>query len=105
MMPSFVCGVPKNLCQGSVTKVSKGLRSFDDVIKTHGSRKQAFACHKAYLIQQGYKQIGPREFQKAGEPIEVLSKLSTFGVRLRAGKEGTRDMPSGARTGGLIIIT
>ena len=104
-MPSFMCGVPRGLCQGTFRKVSKGLRSFDDAVKTHGSRLQAFDCYKAYLLQQGYKRIGSREFQKAGEPITVLTKKSHFGARLRSGKEGTRDMPSGQRTGGCIFIT
>lgn len=98
-MSSFVCGVPKDFCQGSIKNVS-----FGEGIKVHGSSKQAFQCHKAYLLLQGYKQIGSREFQQPGEPILVLSKESHFGVRLRSGKEDNRDMPSG-RTGGFILIS
>lgn len=98
-MSSFLCGVPGGFCQGSLKNVS-----FGSGIKVHGSSKQAFKCHKAYLIQQGYKQIGSREFQKPGEPILVLTKESRFGERLRSGKEDNRDMPSG-RTGGFIFVT
>jgi len=42
-----------------------------------------------YLINvEGYEQIGPREFQKDGHPVRVLTKKMRFGGRLRPGKAG-----------------
>lgn len=71
-------------------------------LKAHASPMDAFNCHKRWLITRGFKQIGPREFRPPdGGPIEVLTKKSRFGARLRTGK-GKRLMGH-RHTSGVII--
>ena len=79
------------------------------ITRFHHTSEQAFKCHAADLLRQGFKQIGTREFAPPdGGPIRVLTKKSRFGGLLRGGKSGeakggppTRAMPVG-RTGGFI---
>jgi len=85
----YLCGVPEHQCQGAVTKVSPSWRGS---MKSHASSEEAFRCYRRYLLNQGYEQVGPREFKREGEPITVLPKKSRFGSPLRKGKEG-RWMP------------
>ena len=57
--------------------------------KSHSSRSEAFNCYVRYLVDvEGYERIGPREFQKAGHPVRVLTKNMRFGGRLRPGNAG-----------------
>lgn len=95
----YSCGVPQEYCIGGLAQVSSGLKKSG---KTHGSPKEAFGCYAKWLLRQGYKQVGPREFCKDDGPILVLTKKSRFGARLRGGK-GDRQMPSCQATGGHII--
>jgi hypothetical protein len=92
------CGVPGEHCSGGLTGVSNGLKKSG---KTHSTPMEAFACYANYLIKQGYKQVGSREFCKGDGPILVLVRKSKFGARLRGGK-GSRQMP--VRTPGGHII-
>lgn len=87
----YACGVPKDICTGGNKPLSAGMKNFNG--KTHSSRSEAFGCYKHYLISQGYKQVGPKEFESPEGPVMVLAKKSKFGTDLRPGKEGTRNMP------------
>lgn len=93
-MRKFICGVPTKECCGADLMVNKALT----VKKGHGTSEEAFKCYAKWLISQGYKQIGHREFQKDNEPIIVLTKKSKFGGQLRYGKgdkgiKGNRYIP------------
>lgn len=69
-------------------------------------------CYSRYLTNVlGYTKINKREFRPPnGGPIEMLSKESRFGTRLRSGKSGetgqgkSRGMPT-VRHGGVIVST
>jgi hypothetical protein len=75
-----------------------GNNSLGKTIKAHGSSEQAFKCYEQYLLRNGYKKIGSREFQPiAGGPVMVLTKKSHFGGRLRKGKSGEKAVSSGNR--------
>lgn len=95
-----LCGVPIQDCRGSNYSTDQQLSK-----KAHSSHEEAFKCYANYLMNVlGYTQIGSREFRKEGHPVLVLTKKIRFGGRLRAGKEGTRYMPSSrAGTRGIII--
>lgn len=94
----YSCGVLSEFCTGGLTQVSSGLKKSG---KTHSSPQEAFKCYARWLIRQGYKQVGPREFCNGDGPILVLTKKSRFGSRLRGGK-GDRQIPS-VTPGGHII--
>ena len=85
MKDAYACGTPKQECDGSPMKHNAMLAS---QMKLHGERLQAFNCMKRWLLRQGYKQVGNREFQLGDGPIRVLTKKSSYGKRLRPGKEG-----------------
>lgn len=93
------CGVPMEYCTGSNTSVSNGLKKSS---KIHSSPEDAHKCYGRYLIKEGYKQVGSREYEnpKTGY-ITVLTKKSKFGARLRGGK-ADRFMPE-KMCGGHII--
>lgn len=63
---------------GGVRNVSKG----------HAAPSEAFACHSAWLVSQGFRKIGGREFETPEGTIRVLTKRSKFGARVRGGKTG-----------------
>ena len=96
----FLCGVPEG-CSGGIGNLSGGLKGKN--LKVHSSPGDAFDCHAAYLIRQGYTQLRPREYASPipGEPVRVLTRRGKFGARMRPGKEN-RNMPS-ERTGGTAI--
>ena len=83
-MARVLCGVPAAHCNGGTLGVKNGPG------KTHASSGEAFDCHAAHLVAQGYVRVGGREFEKDGGPIRVLNKRSKFGARVRWGKERTR---------------
>jgi hypothetical protein len=56
--------------------------------KAHGNQKDAMRCYKQYLLRQGYKQVGQREFQKDNNHVLFLPKVGSFGLPLKKGKEG-----------------
>jgi hypothetical protein len=94
-----LCGVPSNECCGSAGKLSPGLSVG---LKSHADPEEAFDCYRAWLLRQGYRQVGGREFEAPdGGPILVLTRKRRFGALLRGGKEG-RFMP-GQFVGGSII--
>ncbi len=95
----YLCGVPAAECFGSNTSASSGLHKG---CKMHMSPQDAHKCYGRYLISQGYKQVGNREYAKEDGPIVVLCKKSRFGHRCRGGK-GERQMPSGRMVGGCVI--
>lgn len=104
----FACGVAKEYCNGTSFSMSKSIENA--IKKFHRSPVEAFNCHRADLLRQGYTQVGPREFSPPdGGPIRVLTKKSRFGGLLRGGKRGeansggppTRMMPL-KRFGGII---
>lgn len=104
--PCFLCGVPKDKCAGTLSTVNAALGGNK---KAHTSSEDAFACHRRFLVGEGYKQVGTRAFDpQNGGPVLIISKKSRFGARLRNGKEGTRNMSgvrakgNGAR-GGVIV--
>jgi hypothetical protein len=85
-------------CCGARLKISPGL---SDDLKSHATPEEAFACHRAWLLRQGYKQVGGREFESPDGTIVVLTKRRRFGAVLRSGKEG-RHMPQ-LFLGGTIV--
>jgi hypothetical protein len=81
-----LCGVPFEECQGEAVKLSPGLSSG---LKCHATPEDAFECHRVWLLRQGYKQVGGREFESPHNGrIVVLTKKRRFGAILRGGKEG-----------------
>lgn len=85
----YACGVPVEFCGGGLCKLNNGMRP----MQAHQSSVEAFNCHKAFLLKKGYKVVDSRAFAPPdGGPIQVLTKRCRFGVRLRNGKEGTRNM-------------
>jgi len=94
-----LCGVPFQECRGEAGKLSPGLSSG---LKSHVTPQEAFECHRAWLLRQGYKQVGSREFESPHDGcIFVLTKKGRIGAMLRGGKEG-RHMPSHFLGGCLI---
>lgn len=101
----IMCGVPTAECRGAVSASTNGMGAGK---KMHTDHEQAKRCYVAWLLRQGYEQIGSREFRppktpegESGGPILVLNKVSKFGSVMRTGKEGNRHMPR-KRTGGTI---
>ena|SRR5262249_12411861 len=93
-----LCGVPPQECCGIVGGLSPGLAG----LKSHATPEDAFQCHRAWLLRQGYRQIGGREFVSPTDGrIIVLTRRRRFGAVLRGGKE-SRFMP-GSFLGGTII--
>lgn len=94
-----LCGVPFYECQGDQGKLSPGLASG---LKSHATPEEAFRCHRAWLLRQGYKPLGGREFESPHDGrIVVLTRKRRFGAVLRGGKEG-RHMPA-QFLGGAIV--
>lgn len=96
----YMCGTQKEFCCGGLLKVN-----FAPTVKAHSTSKEAFNCKRKQLISLGYSQIGNREFLKEGEPVLILTKKSSFGGKLRKGKEAkeSRRGVSYGRVGGLIF--
>lgn len=92
----YLCGTPQDKCCGANSQVASALKNS----KTHSTPQESFACYAAYLIGDGYTQVGPREFSKNNGPILVLNKKSRFGCTLRGGK-GSRFMPKQYLSGGV----
>lgn len=94
-MRLYTCGVPKDKCQGFYTPANGGLGKG---VYAHGSNQQAFACHKAYLLSLGFKQIGSKEFvdPETGY-VRVLTRPGKFGGILRKGKTGEKGGGAGKR--------
>lgn len=90
-MSHVVCGVGDG-CTGNKVSVNAFVRS--QITRAHADHGEAFDCKAASLVRQGYKRLGPREFQKDDGPILILTKRTRFGVRLRGGKSSDK---SGAR--------
>jgi hypothetical protein len=56
-------------------------------VGTHATAHEAFACHRQYLIAQGFTAIGPRELTDPTDGyIRVLTKKIRFGTSVRRGK-------------------
>jgi hypothetical protein len=70
-------------------------------IRSHATPEEAFACYRAWLLRQGYRQLGGREFLSPEGTIIVLTKRRRFGAVLRGGKE-ERFMPA-LFLGGTIV--
>jgi len=79
-----LCGVPALECIGSGYITTQALSK-----KAHASRVEAFNCMRKHLLNEGWEQIGPREFRPPdGGYIRVLTKKSRYGGMLRQGKAG-----------------
>lgn len=87
----FICGTPDAYCVGGKLQTDQSLQH----THFHSSRKEAFDCHKNYLIKIcGFKQelpdktkLGTRElYNPESGYVRVLSKISKFGGELRRGK-------------------
>ena len=86
-----LCGVPADHCCGALSRFSRGLREGS---KSHTGPEDAFQCYRSWLLRQGYRQVGSREFESPHDGcIFVLTKKGRIGAMLRGGKEG-RHMPS-----------
>ncbi len=84
-----LCGVPEPSCTGGRYITEQQLSK-----KAHTTHEEAFKCMVRYLMNKGYTRLGSRMFSAPdGGPIEVLTKRSRFGARLRSGKEQQRYMP------------
>lgn len=93
-----LCGLPAQECRGDAVRLSPGLPA----LRSHATPEEAFECYRAYLLRQGYRQVGGREFESpGGGRVVVLTKRSRFGARLRGGKEG-RHMPT-QLLGGAVV--
>lgn len=94
----FLCGTPKERCMGSNTNCNHGLQNS---IKMHGTPEEAFNCYKRYLVKEGYTVVGSRALQAPNDgPIQILTKKSRFGAKMRNGKEATRNISG---RGGVVI--
>lgn len=84
----YLCPTPKQHCSGTIAKLNAGLDKRG--IKKHGDQKSAMKCYATYLTSVlGCEKLSNREFRHPnGGPIEVLSRESQFGARLRSGKRG-----------------
>lgn len=127
-MAKYLCPTPPQYCSGAgLGQASFSIRHIE---KAHSSSAEAFRCYARYLVRVlGCERLGPREFRhprgkcnvcgwtgdesldKCPEcgmfvgAVEVLTKQSRFGHRLRKGKggeKGTRAMPN-KRTGGAVV--
>ena len=79
----FLCGCPRHECEGSDTRVNKG------VMKSHESPKAAFKCYRAYLLRTGYKETEkPAELKSPDGTRLMLTGQTKFGSELRPGKRG-----------------
>lgn len=102
----YVCQTPQSDCDGGKTGTSQGLNRKDSM-KAHGTPEEAFRCYARYLQSQGYNRLSSREYQRPGEPIELLTKPCRYGAPLRKGKNelkgkgGKRYMPAIVK-GGII---
>lgn len=78
---SFVCPVPADKCSG-------GNCPADDVrdktAKVHPDPASVRACERRYLLSQGYKQLGAREFLTPQGTILILARKP--GMRAKPGK-------------------
>ena len=113
-MRRYLCGVPARSCRGQVTVMVAGMRRrVGDTPKVHSSPQEAFECHAAWLLEQGYQRVSRREFKTPEGPILVLSKPRKFGAPMRLGKtieggsSGSRVVPKKvgkhAPMGGVIV--
>src|SRR5262245_13009112 len=94
-----LCGVPPQECSGAAVRHSPTLPAG---IRSYATPEEAFACYRAWLRRQGYRQVGSREFESPQDGrIIVLTKRRRFGAVLRGGKE-ERHMPA-LFVGGTII--
>jgi len=72
-MRKYFCGTPESFCSGAKTAFSTPW-PIGASQKTHGSANQAFKCYASYLLGQGYKKVGSREFETPDGSILVLTK-------------------------------
>lgn len=79
-MRRSLCGVPSRECGGAELLLNKRY------MKVHATPPEAFKCHVKWLISQGYKQVGTREFCKDNGSVLILTKKCRFGGTLRLGK-------------------
>jgi len=84
----FMCPTPKGHCSGTLGKLNGGLDKLG--LKKHGTPEEAMKCYSRYLVNvKGCEKLSSREFKHPnGGGIEVLTKVSKFGTRLRSGKRG-----------------
>lgn len=97
----FLCGVPKDNCMGGLKSLSHSLGGNMTRYRTHTTQREAMTCYIKWRESQGYKRFGAHDLRAPDGHVEMLGKVSHFGMRLRRGKEGNRLMPSN-RTGGGI---
>lgn len=113
-MKRFLCGTPNDSCVGAITQLNAGIRSRS---KAHATREDAFKCYQKWLLSQGYKKVGGREFAPPEGVddgyITLLNKKSKFGAIMRQGKAGSKSLSgvnrfvpkhSGKRMGSGLII-
>lgn len=98
-MVGVVCPTPKNHCTGSTSNLIPGLPG----CKTHTDGVEAYNCYVHYLKSQGYTEAdSPHSFRPPdGGPLLVLGRPRHFGLRLRRGKDGGRQMPYRENRGGI----
>lgn len=84
-MRKYKCAVPPSDCSGSLCMVTQGTGR---TMKLHETPHEAFKCHVKYLLKQGYKQIGAKEFQLGDGPVLVLNRPGKYGGVFRKGKTG-----------------
>lgn len=84
----YACPVPGVYCTGDVHQVEPWRQSW----KCHGTQDQVRSCVRRYLTSVlGYSQgSDSRSFHRGNDPVLIVAKNP--GVRLRPGKEGSRQM-------------
>lgn len=87
-MHKFICQTPQDKCTGGRKSMNNSwkFRGGDKSSKMHNSPQEAFKCYADYLESIGYERLGSREFRRPEGGIEILTKSSRYGGRLRAGK-------------------
>lgn len=105
----YLCPTPHAHCLGSLAVLSSSLDKKH--LKKHNSPDEAKRCYTRYLVGiLGCERLTASEYRHPNGPIEVLTKTSRFGARLRTGKHGetgqgkSRGMPA-VVTGGVIIAS
>jgi hypothetical protein len=104
-MRRHICGTPGEHCTGSLSSVDK------EGVRTHATAKEAFACHRQYLVAIGFKPVGTRELTDPVDGyVRVLTKKIRFGAPVRRGKGPESGSAIGNRLadmdpGGLRVVS
>ena len=57
----ILCNTPPDLCSGFAFAVKSGRFQ-----RSHVNAEQAVECYRTFLLSEGYRQVGTREFMPVG---------------------------------------